>query len=36
MVEAVKLAFEDRARYYADPSFAEVPVQGLLAKEYAR
>jgi gamma-glutamyltranspeptidase/glutathione hydrolase len=35
-VEAKKLAFEDRARYYADPAFAEIPVEGLLSKEYAR
>jgi gamma-glutamyltranspeptidase/glutathione hydrolase len=35
MTEAKKLAFEDRARYYADPAFTEVPVQGLVSKEYA-
>ena len=34
--EAKKLAFADRARYYADPEFAKVPVAGLLAKDYAR
>ncbi len=34
-VEAKKLAFEDRARYYADQSFASVPVQTLISKEYA-
>lgn len=33
--EAKKLVFEDRAKYYADPSFARTPVQELLAKEYA-
>ncbi|KAA3614433.1 MAG: gamma-glutamyltransferase [Planctomycetota bacterium] len=33
--EAKKLAFEDRARFYADPAFANVPVQGLISKEYA-
>ena len=27
-VEAKKLAFEDRARFYADPDFADVPVDG--------
>jgi gamma-glutamyltranspeptidase/glutathione hydrolase len=36
LVEAKKLAYEDRARYYADPAFAEVPVEGLLDKEYGR
>jgi len=35
-VEAKKLAFEDRARYYADPAFAKVPVAWLISKEYAR
>jgi gamma-glutamyltranspeptidase/glutathione hydrolase len=35
-VEAKKLAFEDRARYYADPAFAKVPVSWLVSKEYAR
>lgn len=35
MIEAKKLAFEDRARYYADPAFSRVPVAGLLSKEYA-
>jgi gamma-glutamyltranspeptidase/glutathione hydrolase len=34
-VEAKKLAFEDRARYYADPEFAKVPLAGLLSKDYA-
>lgn len=35
LVEAKKLAFEDRARYYADPSFSETPVKWLLSKTYA-
>src|SRR5690606_9552864 len=34
-VEAKKLAFEDRARFYADPQFADVPVAALVAKDYA-
>ncbi len=34
-VEAKKLAFEDRARFYVDPAFASVPVAGLLSKAYA-
>jgi len=33
--EAKKLVFEDRAKYYADPAFAKVPVRGLLDKAYA-
>ncbi len=33
--EAKKLAFEDRARYYADPLFTKVPVSQLLSKKYA-
>jgi len=35
MIEAKKLAFEDRARYYADPAFARIPVAGLVSREYA-
>ena len=34
-VEAKKLAFEDRARYYADPEFAKIPLKELLSKAYA-
>jgi gamma-glutamyltranspeptidase / glutathione hydrolase len=34
-VEAKKVAFEDRARYYADPGFAKIPLKALLSKEYA-
>jgi len=34
-VEAKKLVFEDRAKYYADMDFAKVPVQGLISKGYA-
>ncbi|MEQ6121439.1 gamma-glutamyltransferase [Reichenbachiella sp. MALMAid0571] len=33
--EAKKLAFEDRARYYADMIFAKVPVTELLSDNYA-
>jgi gamma-glutamyltranspeptidase/glutathione hydrolase len=35
-IEAKKLAFEDRAVYYADMDFAEVPLKQLISKEYAR
>lgn len=34
--EAKKLAFEDRAWYYADMDFSPVPVNRLISKEYAR
>jgi gamma-glutamyltranspeptidase/glutathione hydrolase len=35
-IEAKKLAFEDRAVYYADMDFADVPIEQLTSKEYAR
>ncbi|HUV66639.1 MAG TPA: gamma-glutamyltransferase [Sedimentisphaerales bacterium] len=35
-IEAKKLAFEDRAVYYADMDFADVPVKELISKDYAR
>ncbi|MBD3223541.1 MAG: gamma-glutamyltransferase [Caldithrix sp.] len=35
-VEAKKLAFEDRAHFYADPDFADIPVQQLISKAYAK
>jgi len=35
MIEAKKLAFEDRAKFYADPGFNAIPLQGLLSKAYA-
>ncbi|MAO65385.1 MAG: gamma-glutamyltransferase [Balneola sp.] len=35
MIEAKKIAFEDRAKHYADPDFHEVPYDKLLSKEYA-
>ncbi len=36
MIEAKKLAYEDRAKYYADPAFSDNHVEGLLSKTYAR
>jgi gamma-glutamyltranspeptidase/glutathione hydrolase len=35
MIEAKRLAFEDRARYYADPAYADIPSAALLDKGYA-
>ncbi len=34
-VEAKKLAFEDRAKYYSDPEFNDIPVEELISKKYA-
>ncbi|HEY1880562.1 MAG TPA: gamma-glutamyltransferase family protein [Caulobacteraceae bacterium] len=34
-VEAKRLAFEDRARYFTDPTFYKAPVDWLISKEYA-
>jgi gamma-glutamyltranspeptidase/glutathione hydrolase len=34
-VEAKRLAYEDRARYYADPNFAKIPIDWLISKSYA-
>jgi len=36
LTEAKKLAFADRARYFADPAFAALPISGLLSKAYAQ
>jgi gamma-glutamyltranspeptidase / glutathione hydrolase len=36
LIEATKQAFADRDQYVADPLFADLPVEGLLAKEYAK
>ena len=35
LVEAKKIAYEDRARFYADTDFADVPVEALISKAYA-
>ena len=36
MTEAKKLAFADREAYLADPEFVDVPITGLLSKDYAK
>ena len=35
MIEAKKIAWADRAKFYADPAFAKIPLTGLLSKEYS-
>ncbi len=35
LTEAKKLAFEDRAKFYADPAFNDIPVDRLISKDYA-
>lgn len=34
-LEAKKLAFEDRGKFYADPDFADIPLEWLISKDYA-
>lgn len=34
--EAKKIAFEDRAKYYADSEFNKLPVEELISKKYAK
>ncbi len=34
--EAKKIVFEDRAKYYADLNFSDIPVQELISKDYAK
>lgn len=36
ITEAKRLAFEDLGRFYADPAFADIPVESLLSDEYGR
>lgn len=36
LVEAKKLAFEDRAKFYADQDFNKAPVAGLISEQYGR
>lgn len=35
MIEAKKIAWADRAKYYADPEFAKIPLTQLVSKQYA-
>jgi gamma-glutamyltranspeptidase/glutathione hydrolase len=35
MLEAKRLAYEDLAKWYADPAFVKVPMKGLLSDAYA-
>ncbi|HEX2325201.1 MAG TPA: gamma-glutamyltransferase [Chloroflexota bacterium] len=35
VAEALNLAFADRHAYFGDPDFVDVPLRGLLSKEYA-
>src|SRR6202045_4417026 len=35
MIEAMKRAYADRARYLGDPAFVDAPTQSLIAKDYA-
>ena len=36
LTEAKRLAFEDVAKYYADPEFANVPTEWLLSEAYGK
>jgi len=35
LIEAKKLVYEDRARFYADPAYADVPIEALISEAYA-
>ncbi len=35
LIESKKVAYEDRAKYYADPDFYHAPIEMLLSREYA-
>src|SRR5260370_15432740 len=35
LIEAKKISWADRAKYYADPAFAKIPLMKLISKEYA-
>jgi gamma-glutamyltranspeptidase/glutathione hydrolase len=36
LIEAKKITFEDRAKFYSDPDFNDLPIEVLISKEYAR
>lgn len=36
LTEAKKLAYEDRAKFYADPDFNKIPIEELISKAYAK
>ena len=36
MAETMKLVYADRSKHLGDPDYAQVPVEGLISKEYAR
>jgi gamma-glutamyltranspeptidase/glutathione hydrolase len=36
LIEAKKVAFEDRAKFYSDPEFNDLPIAELISKEYAQ
>jgi len=36
LAEASKLAYEDRAKFYSDPDFSEIPLEFLLSEDYAK
>ena len=36
LIEAKKLAFADRAKFYSDPEFNDLPVDELISKSYAK
>ncbi|UCF64732.1 MAG: gamma-glutamyltransferase [bacterium] len=36
LTEVKKLVYEDRARYYADPEFTNLPINWLISKDYAQ
>lgn len=35
VIQAIELAMADREAYFGDPNFVDVPIDGLLSKEYA-